>query len=61
MFGEELHAVPFQSRDRILLSRVQSRHHRLGTNVDLVRIEEPVERKQAPEQREQLHFHSYST
>ena len=46
VLGEELHTVTLQSRDRILLSRIQSRHHSLWTDVDLVRIQEPVEMKQ---------------
>jgi len=48
--GEKLHTVALQSRDRVLLCRIQSRHHSLRTNVDLVRIQEPVERKRAAEQ-----------
>lgn len=42
VLGEELHTVTLQSRDRVLLSRIQSRHHSLGTDVDLIRIQEPV-------------------
>lgn len=45
VLGEELNTVTLQSRDGVLLRRVQSRHHSLGTDVDLVRIQEPGERK----------------
>lgn len=45
VLGEELHTVTLQSRDSVLLGRIQSRHHSLWTNVDLVRIQEPVQRK----------------
>lgn len=46
VLGEELHTVTLQGRDGVLLSRIQSRHHSLWTNVDLIRIQEPVQRQQ---------------
>lgn len=45
VLGEELHTVALQSRDCILLSCIQSCHHSLWTNVHLIRIQEPGQRK----------------
>ncbi len=50
VLGEELHTVTFQGRHSVLLRRVQSRHHSLRTDVDLVRIQEPAQRKQTTKQ-----------
>lgn len=57
VLGEELHTVTLQSRDGILLSRIQSRHHSLWANVDLIRIQEPAQGKPATEQRVQSGIH----
>jgi len=46
VLGEELHAVTLQSRNSVLLGCIQSRHHSLWTDMDLVRIQEPVQRKE---------------
>lgn len=46
VLGEELHTVTLQSRDCVLLGRIERRHHSLWTDVDLVRIQEPAQRKQ---------------
>lgn len=47
VLGEELNTVTLQSRDGVLLCRVQSRHHSLWTDVDLIRIKEPIQRTPA--------------
>lgn len=54
MLGEELHTVTLQSWNRIFLRRVQSRHHSLWTNMDLIRIQKPAQQKQ-----ESKFFHCY--
>lgn len=55
VLGEELNTVTLQSRDGVLLRRVQSRHHSLRTDVDLVRIQEPEERKTEQSENSGLH------
>lgn len=43
VFGEELHAITLQRRDSVLLSCIESCHHSLWTNVNLIRVQKPAE------------------
>lgn len=45
VLGEELHTMALQSWDCIFLCCVQSRHHSLWTNMDLVGIQKPAQQK----------------
>ncbi len=40
---QKLHTVCLQSRNGVLLSGVERRHHRLGSDVNLIRVQEPGE------------------